>query len=121
MPRTAFVVVVLGLLGCGLICLLVIYTTLAKSSYQINDLQQQNAKLAQQTQALQQQVAAEQAPGAIARRADQLGMRDEQVLRFIDLRTGRTFRQPADAVGVPAASQPPAPPAHARHPSRGSR
>jgi cell division protein FtsB len=121
MPRTAFILLVLGLLGCGLICLLVIYTTLAKSSYQINDLQQQNAKLTQQAQALQQQVASEQAPGAIARRAYQLGMRQEQVLRFIDLRTGRTFKQPAEVAGLPAASQPPAPPARAKHASRGGR
>lgn len=102
MPRTPFVLVVLALLGCGLVCLLVIYTTLAKASYQINGLQQQNAKLAQRAQSLQQQVSAAEAPAAIATRAYQLGMREQQVLRFVDLRTGKTFTQPA---GGPTAAQ----------------
>jgi hypothetical protein len=115
LPRTAFVLLVLGLLGCALVFLLVTYTTLAKSSYQINDLQGQNAKLAQQAQSLQQQVSAEQSPGSIARRAYQLGMREQAVLRFIDLRTGKTFRQPADIAGLPSSLQAPTPPPkHAR-------
>jgi hypothetical protein len=102
MPRTPFVLLVVALLGCGLVCLLVIYTTLAKASYQINGLQQQDAKLAQQAQSLQQQVSAAEAPAAIASRAYQLGMREQQVLRFVDLRTGKTFTQPA---GGPTAAQ----------------
>jgi hypothetical protein len=102
LQRTPFVLLVLALLGCGLVCLLVIYTTLAKASYQISGLQQQNAKLAQQAQSLQQQVSAAEAPAAIATRAYQLGMREQQVLRFVNLRTGRTFTQPA---GGPTAAQ----------------
>ena len=48
---------VLGLLGGGLVCLLVINTVLASGSYQINSLQQAEATRQQQVQALQQQVA----------------------------------------------------------------
>ena len=46
----------LGLLGGGLVCLLVINTMLASGSYQINSLQQAETIRQQQVQELQQQV-----------------------------------------------------------------
>jgi hypothetical protein len=94
------VLLVLGLLGGGLTCLLVINTTLATASYQINNLQQTNTTLSQQEQALEQQIANERAPGTIARRAYQLGMRTEEHLNFLNARTGRIYRQPATLPGV---------------------
>ena len=42
--RTPFILLVLGLLGGGLVCLLVINTTLAAASFRINALQQSNAQ-----------------------------------------------------------------------------
>jgi cell division protein FtsB len=101
--RTPFVLLVLGLLGGGLVCLLVINTTLSAASYQINTLQQGNAQLSQQEQALQQQIAKEQAPATIEQRAYQLGMRSEQRLNFVNARTGKVSRQPAVLRGVPNA------------------
>jgi hypothetical protein len=92
---------VLGLLGGGLVCLLVINTTLSTAAYQINNLQQGNATLSQQEQTLQQQIAQDQAPGTIAQRASQLGMRPEQMLTFLNARTGLIYRQPAYLPGVP--------------------
>jgi cell division protein FtsB len=91
---------VLGLLGGGLVCLLVINTTLAAASFQITNLQQGNATLSQQEQALQQQIAKEQAPGTIARRAYQLGMRQQQHLTFLNARTGHVYRAPTTMPGV---------------------
>jgi hypothetical protein len=99
--RTPFVLLVLGLLGGGLVCLLVINTTLSAASYQINTLQQGNAQLSQQAQALQQQIAREQAPATIAKRAAALGMRPEQRLNFVNARTGQISTQPATLPGVP--------------------
>jgi hypothetical protein len=99
-PRTPFVLLVLGLLGGGLTCLLVINTTLATASYQINSLQRGNTTLSQQEQALEQQIATEQAPGTIAHRAYQLGMRQQQHLIFLNARTGRIYRQPGALPGV---------------------
>jgi Tfp pilus assembly protein PilX len=93
---------VLGLLGGGLVCLLVINTTLSAASYQINNLQQGNAALSQQEQSLQQQIAREEAPATIAQRAYQLGMRPEQLQEFLNARTGTVDSQPTFLPGVRA-------------------
>jgi hypothetical protein len=99
--RTPFVLLLVGLLGGGLVCLLLINTVLAQGSFQITAIQQKNAALSQQEQQLQQQTAAEQAPASIAARARQLGMRPVGRLRFIDLKNGRIYNQPATEPGVP--------------------
>jgi len=99
--RTPFVLLLLGLLGGGLVCLLVINTTLAAASFKITDLQKENVQLAQQQQTLQQQVASEESPATIEQRAYQLGMRPQSVLNFIDTKTGRRYTGPATA-GEPA-------------------
>ena len=91
---------ILGLLGGGLVCLLVINTTLSAASYQINNLQQGNTQLSQQQQALQQQIAKEEAPATIAEQAKKLGMVPEQRLSFVNARTGRVSTQPAVLRGV---------------------
>ena len=98
--RTPFVVLLLGLLGGGLVCLLLINTTLAEGSFQITALQQKNAALAQQEQALQQQTDQEQSPASIAARAEKLGMRPVGRLRFLDLKNGHIYDQPATEPGV---------------------
>jgi cell division protein FtsB len=98
--RTPFVLLLIGLLGGGLVSLLLINTTLAQGSFQITAMQHKNADLAEQEQALQQQIAQEQSPASIAARARQLGMRPTGRLRFVDLKTGRIFNQPAHVPGV---------------------
>ena len=87
----------LGLLGGGLVCLLVVNTTLAANSIQINRLEQANAARTQQIQELQQEVAARQSAAVIAKEARKLGMRPEQVPAFLDLR-----RHPAAVSSGPA-------------------
>jgi hypothetical protein len=98
--RTPFILLLLGLLGGGLVCLLVINTTLAAASYRIDNLQRSNAAATQQVQDLQQQVASEQSPGSIEQRALKLGMRPQQVLNFVDLKTGRRYTMPSRAQGA---------------------
>jgi hypothetical protein len=98
--RTPFILLLLGLLGGGLVCLLVINTTLAAASYRIDNLQRSNAAATQQVQDLQQQVASEQSPGSIEQRALKLGMRPQQVLNFVDLKTGRRYTMPSQAQGA---------------------
>lgn len=99
-PRLPFVLLLLALLGGGLICLLVINTTLATASFRISDLRAQDARLTQREQQLQQQVSAEYAPTSIAARAERLGMRPVRVLHFLDPRTGRIYTQPLTLPGV---------------------
>jgi hypothetical protein len=100
-PRTRFILLVLGMLGGGLVCLLVINTTLATASFRINALQQGNAALAQQVQTLQQQVATEESPSSLEQQARKLGLRTQPLLNVLNLRTGRIYRQPASLPGIP--------------------
>ena len=105
-PRLRFAVLVLLLLGGGLICLLVINTTLGATSFRISQLQSKNATLATQEQALQQQLAADRSPARIAERAYQLGMRVQRTGIILDLRTHRFDRlatQPGVGVQLGAA------------------
>jgi Tfp pilus assembly protein PilN len=88
------VLLVLGLLGGGLVCLLIVNTTLATAQFRINNLQQSNTQLSQQEQGLQQQIATDEAPGTIEKRAFKLGLRQQQRLNFLDVQTGRIYRQP---------------------------
>jgi hypothetical protein len=98
--RTPFILLVLGLLSGGLVCLLLINTTLAAASFQISNLQQSNAAAAQRVQQLQGQVAAEQSPSSIEQRALRLGLRIQPVLNFIDLRNGHTYTTLSRAGGA---------------------
>jgi cell division protein FtsB len=98
--RTPFVFLVVGLLGGGLLCLLLINTILDTGAYQITQLQQQNATLAQQAQELQAQVAYEESPTVLAKQARRLGMREPSLLYFLDLKKDRIEREPTHVPGV---------------------
>jgi hypothetical protein len=94
LSRTPFVFLIVGLLGGGLLCLLLINTVLDTGSFQITKLQQDNTALAQRTQALQAQIAAEESPARLARRARRLGMGEPSLLHFLDLKKGKIESQP---------------------------
>jgi uncharacterized protein HemX len=99
--RTRFVFLIVGLLGGGLLCLLMINTVLAAGAFKITALQQGNVPLAQRVQALQAQVAAEESPYQLAQRAAALGMVTQPRLRFLNLNTGRLQGQPSKMPGIP--------------------
>ena len=88
-PRMPFILLLVGLLGGALVCLLVISTTLAQGAFRITNLQEQNANLARQEQTLTNEVAQAGSPAVIAAEAKQLGMRPNPHLGFIDLKTGK--------------------------------
>ena len=88
-PRMPFILLLVGLLGGALVCLLVISTTLAQGAFRITNLQEQNANLARQEQILTNEVAQAGNPAVIAAEAKQLGMRPNPHLGFIDLKTGK--------------------------------
>jgi hypothetical protein len=88
-PRAPFILLLIGLLGGALVSLLVISTTLAQGAFQITSLQQQNANLTRQEQTLNNAVAQAANPSVIAQEAQQLGMRQNPNLSFIDLKTGK--------------------------------
>lgn len=89
-----FVFLVVGLLGGGLVCLLVLNTVLASGSFQLTSLQQANTSLAQRQQELQQQIAEDESPGKIATEARRLGMVPAKDPHFVNLKTGRVYPAP---------------------------
>ena len=99
--RTRFVFLIVGLLGGGLLCLLMINTVLAAGAFRITALQQGNVPLAQRVQALQAQVAAEESPYSLAQRAAALGMVVQPRLHFLNLGQGRLQSQPSTMPGIP--------------------
>jgi hypothetical protein len=72
--RIPFVVAILVLLGCGLMCTLLLTTRSAEDSYQLSDARQANQQLADVQAELQRQVAAADAAPELATRARELGM-----------------------------------------------
>jgi hypothetical protein len=88
-PRTPFILLLVGLLGGALISLLVISTTLAQGAFRVTSLQEQNANLAREQQTLTNEVAQAGNPAVIAQKAEQLGMRANPHLGFIDPKTGK--------------------------------
>lgn len=119
-PRRApFVAVVLTLLVLGLGALLVLNTVLAQGSFRVEDLQRQVAVLADDEQALQQQVAELAAPGRLSHQARMLGMVPLSTPAFLRTSDGKVLGHAAPATGlVPQWARPivhprPAPPAAA--------
>ena len=87
--RMPFILLLVGLLGGALVSLLVISTTLAQGAFRITNLQEQNASLVRQEQSLTNEIAQAGNPAVIAKKAEQLGMRPNPHLGFIDPRTGK--------------------------------
>jgi hypothetical protein len=87
--RTPFILLLVGLLGGALVSLLVISTTLAQGAFRVTSLQEQNANLAREQQTLTNEVAQAGNPAVIAQKAEQLGMRANPHLGFIDPKTGK--------------------------------
>lgn len=69
-----FALVVVGMLVGGMVLLLVLNTSLAQGAFEIGTLSKSQAQLAVQEQELLQDVARAEAPEALQRRADALGM-----------------------------------------------
>ncbi|WP_326621424.1 septum formation initiator family protein [Streptomyces decoyicus] len=72
--RTPFVLLIVVLLGSGLITLLLLNSALNQGSFELSKLEKKTEELTDEQQALQQDVDAYSAPGALERRARRLGM-----------------------------------------------
>ncbi|MGW7056228.1 FtsB family cell division protein [Streptomyces sp. NPDC054887] len=72
--RTPFVLLVVLLLGGGLITLLLLNSSLNEGSFKLSELKKRTTELTDEEQALQQDVDDRSAPGALERRARELGM-----------------------------------------------
>lgn len=72
--RAPFVLLVVLLLGSGLLALLLLNASLNKGSFKLSKLEKETEELTDQQQALQQQVDGYSAPGALEKRARELGL-----------------------------------------------
>ncbi|MFP3990765.1 septum formation initiator family protein, partial [Streptomyces sp. E11-3] len=72
--RMPFVLLVVMLLGGGLIALLVLNSSLNEGSFRLSDLKKKTTELTEEQQELQRDVDRYSAPGALERRARELGM-----------------------------------------------
>lgn len=73
-PRTPFVLLSMLIVGAGLAGLLVLNTAVAQDAFTLHDLGRRQAALVEQEQRLRREVAALEAPAALAARATKLGM-----------------------------------------------
>ncbi|MBW1604642.1 cell division protein FtsL [Streptomyces sp. JJ66] len=72
--RTPFVLLVVVLLGSGLLALLLLNAAVNQGSFELSRLGQETKELRDEEQALQQDVDAYSGPGALDRRARELGL-----------------------------------------------
>ncbi len=106
-PKTPFVLLVLCLLGGGLVTLLLLSSASSADAFAQRRLQQENRALSLREQELGRQVAALEAPGALAERARKLGLVPGAMPGFLVLDQAGG----ASVVGSPApATTPPPPP-----------
>jgi outer membrane biosynthesis protein TonB len=87
--RAPFVLLVIGLLGGALVCLLILNTVLARDAYTMTELKTSNNRLHQQAQELAKQNAQMAAPKSIAQMARSMGMVQPNQPAFVDLTNGR--------------------------------
>jgi hypothetical protein len=105
-PKAPFVVLLGALLTTGLAGLLYLHTALAEDSFRLHDLATRSAVLADQEQALEQEVAEAASPSRLAERAEALGMVRSENPAFIRLSDGAVLGKPKPGVAPPP---PPAP------------
>lgn len=72
--RAPFVLLVVLILGTGLLALLLLNAAVNQGSFRLDKLQKENEQLTDEKQALQQQVDSYSAPGALEKRARELGL-----------------------------------------------
>jgi cell division protein FtsL len=105
-PRPAkmpFVLLVVTFLAAGLIALLMLNTKLAENSFRLQNLQTESTQLAEQEQALRQEVAVNSSPQRLAELAKRHGMVPKENPAFIDTRSGKVLGQPKPGAAGPVA------------------
>jgi hypothetical protein len=98
--RTPFVLLVVLLLGGGLIMLLLLNSSLNEGSFKLSEFKRKTTELTDEQQALQRDVDSYSAPGALNRRARELGMVPGGSPAFLDP-DGRVRGVPAPATALP--------------------
>ncbi len=104
--KTPFVLLVVALLAGGLVALLMLNTKLAENSFRLQNLQTDSAQLADQEQALRQEVAVNSSPQRLAELARRQGMVPKEYPAFLDVRSGKVLGQPKPGAAAPGTGRP---------------
>ncbi|WP_344894928.1 hypothetical protein [Actinomadura meridiana] len=88
-PRAPFVLLIIGLLGGALVSLLLLNTVLAKDAFTLTRLQQSNARLDQQREGLEWDLARGSSPEQLSKMAKELGQRESDGAWYFSSATGR--------------------------------
>lgn len=106
--RAGFVLGASALLAGGLITLLMLNTALAQGSFRLHDLRSTSRQLADQSQALNEDIAWQATPQRLATKATALGMVPSDSVAFLRLSDGRLLgvAQPAPAPARPTVAAP---------------
>jgi type II secretory pathway pseudopilin PulG len=106
-PTTPFVLLVLSLLGGGLVALLLLSSASSADAFTQRNLQRDNQALSLREQQLARDVAASEAPGELAKRAQKLGLVEGAEPGFLVVEPNGRARVKGSP--VPATSPPPPP------------
>ncbi|MGH3311482.1 MAG: septum formation initiator family protein [Streptomyces sp.] len=98
--RAPFVMLVVLILGAGLLGLLLLNASVNQGSFRLSKLEKQTDELTDEQQALQQEVDAYSAPGALEKRARGLGLVPGGTPAFLD-HDGTVRGSPQPATGHP--------------------
>lgn len=92
-----FVLMCIAVLAGALVSVLLLNTSMAHGAYEERELQSTIARLSEQKQALLADLDAQSSPGALAKRARELGMVQDSTPAFIDLAAGAIIGAPTPA------------------------
>lgn len=92
-----FALLILGVLGIGLVCLLMLNTAMDENSVKTAQAQQRQAALTDREQQLAQQLAGLNAPGALSSQAAALGLVPNPQPAFLDPSSGAVLGSPSPA------------------------
>ncbi|MFF2378072.1 hypothetical protein ACFVUW_27145 [Streptomyces xiamenensis] len=98
--RTPFVLLVVLLLGTGMLALLLLNASLNQGSFELSEIRRHTQELTDEQQALQAEVDAFSAPGALSERARELGLVPAGPPAFLD-RDGTVTGEPSPAPEPP--------------------
>lgn len=104
LSRFPFLLVLIGIFGLGMAGLLMLNTTLQSQAFESRTLNRQATELAYAQADLENQLDALQTPQELARRASELGMRQNPFPAFLVLPSGKVVGKPTPVAGseVPA-------------------
>lgn len=100
-PRAAFVALVVGVLAVGLVGLLLLTTAMQQRAFALFDMQNEIATLRLERQTLTAELAAREAPDALATTAARLGMVPNESPAFLDLESGNLRGELVPAAAPP--------------------